>query len=209
MKRLRDSELTLLDDNFYKRDTLTVAKELVGKVLQHTTPGGVISVIINETEAYTQDEASCHAFSGKSERNRAMFMEGGYIYIYKIYGMHRCINFVTEFEGRGCAVLLRGVLPLESTDLLVGTAKKKAKLLDGPAKLMKSMSIPFEYYGMKINDETCPIKIYDSSYDPLDLKETPRIGISKAQDLPWRFIATQFNNYENTTVVKRRKKVKE
>jgi DNA-3-methyladenine glycosylase len=126
-----------------------------------------------------------------------MFMEGGHIYIYKIYGMHRCINFVTEYEGRGCAVLLRGVLPLESSELLLGTAKNVCKLLDGPAKLMKNLSIPFEYYGMKINDESCPIKIYESDYEPLDLKETPRIGISRAQDLPWRFIASEFTNYEN------------
>ena len=197
MKRSREQSFKLLEDDFYKRDTLTVAKELVGKVMQHTTPKGVISVIINETEAYTQDEASCHAFSGKSDRNRAMFMEGGHIYIYKIYGMHRCINFVTEYEGRGCAVLLRGVLPLESSELLLGTAKNVCKLLDGPAKLMKNLSIPFEYYGMKINDESCPIKIYESDYEPLDLKETPRIGISRAQDLPWRFIASEFTNYEN------------
>jgi DNA-3-methyladenine glycosylase len=205
MKRSREQSLKLLEDDFYKRDTLTVAKELVGKVMQHTTSNGVISVIINETEAYTQDEASCHAFSGKSDRNRAMFMEGGHIYIYKIYGMHRCINFVTEYEGRGCAVLLRGVLPLESSELLVGTAKNICKLLDGPAKLMKSLSIPFEYYGMKINDESCPIKIYESHYEPVDLKETPRIGISKAQDLPWRFIASEFTNYESPGP-KRRKK---
>mmetsp|Transcript_13650 Transcript_13650/g.25741 ORF Transcript_13650/g.25741 Transcript_13650/m.25741 type:complete len:216 (-) Transcript_13650:1726-2373(-) len=182
----------LLPQAFYTRDTLTVARELVGKLLEHTTPQGKIVTIINETEAYTQDEASCHAFKGKSERNRAMFMEGGYIYIYKIYGMHRCINFTTEHEGRGCAVLLRGVLPYRGDELLVGKGKKKEKWLDGPAKLMNSMQIPFDYYGMYLLDEGCPLKIYDAGLNPLDLQATPRIGISQAKELEWRFIAKKF-----------------
>lgn len=184
----------LLPQSFYARDTVTVAKDLVGKLLEHRTDRGTILTIINETEAYTQDEPSCHAFKGKTERNRAMFMEAGHVYIYRIYGMHRCINFTTEHEGRGCAVLLRGVLPYRGDELLVGKAKKKEKLLDGPAKLMNAMQIPYDYYGMNLLDESCPVKIYDGGMSPLDLKETPRIGISQAKELEWRFIAKKFGS---------------
>jgi DNA-3-methyladenine glycosylase len=184
----------VLPQSFYARDTVTVARELVGKLLEHRTERGSIITIINETEAYTEDEASCHAFKGKTERNRAMFMEGGFVYIYRIYGMHRCINFTTEHEGRGCAVLLRGVLPYSGDELLVAKTKRKERSLDGPAKLMNAMQIPFEYYGMNLLDDACPLKIYDGGLSPLDLQATPRIGISQAKELEWRFIAKKFSN---------------
>jgi DNA-3-methyladenine glycosylase len=94
--------MTELPKEFYARDTLEVTKDLIGKVMVYTRPDGTkISTIINEAEAYTEEEESCHAYRGKSERNRAMFMDAGHIYIYKIYGAHQCINFVTEHSGKG------------------------------------------------------------------------------------------------------------
>jgi len=193
MKRARSPIKKLLDKEFYARDTLTVAQELVGKVLEHKTSEGTISVIINETEAYSEEEPSCHAYKGKTKRTRAMFEEASTIYIYNIYGMHKCINFITEVAGKGCGVLLRGVLPLRGTEHLLGKAKNVAKLLDGPAKLVKSMKIPMDYYGMSLLDEECPLKIYDEGYSAQDIKATPRIGISQAKELEWRFIAKKFS----------------
>lgn len=196
MKRDRaENQSRELTREFYARDTLTVARDLIGKVLVHRVPDlGEIACIINETEAYNQDEPSCHAYGGPSKRNAAMFMEGGHIYLYYIYGKNICINFVTEHAGRGCAVLLRGVLPLRGTELLLTPGKSnKAKLLDGPAKLVKNMRIPMDYYGKDMLDADCLVKIYDEGYEPEDLKTTTRIGISKAQELEWRFIAKKFN----------------
>jgi DNA-3-methyladenine glycosylase len=83
------SELIELTKSFYERNTLEVTKDLIGKVMRFTNvDGNEISVIINEAEAYSEEEASCHAFKGKSERNKAMFTDAGNIYIYRIYGMH-------------------------------------------------------------------------------------------------------------------------
>ena len=195
MKRVRaESQSSELPRSFFARDTLTVSKELVGKVLVHRVPNiGEIACIINETEAYNQDEASCHAFGGPSKRNAAMFKEGGHLYLYYIYGKNICLNFVTEQAGRGSAVLLRGVLPLRGTELLLTQGKSnKAKLLDGPAKLVKNMRIPMDYYGRDMLEQECPLKIMDEGYEPEDLKTTTRIGISKAKELEWRFVAKKF-----------------
>ena len=195
MKRGRaDSQSTELTKEFYTRDTLTVARDLIGKVLIHTVPNiGQIATIINETEAYNQDEPSCHAYGGINKRNAAMFQAGGHIYLYYIYGRNICLNFVTEQAGRGCAVLLRGVLPLRGTDLLLTQGvKDKAKELNGTAKLVKNMHIPMDYYGKSMLSEDCPLKIVDEGYEPEDLTVTKRIGISKAQELEWRFVAKRF-----------------
>ena len=197
MKRARSDSRKLLPKSFYEDDTLTVARNLVGKVLEHKSPYGTISVIINETEAYNQDEPSCHAYKGKTQRNRAMFGEAGLIYIYNIYGLNRCLNFVTEHKGRGCAVLLRGVLPLRGTEFLLTKVKNPKTILNGPAKLVKNMRIPMEYYGEDLLDPDFPLKIYDEGYQPEDLAATPRIGISQAKELEWRFIAKNFKQEDN------------
>lgn len=188
------SEIKLqLPLEFYQQDTVTVAKQIIGKVIEHMTPNGIIATIISEAEAYTQDEPSCHAFKGLTERNKAMFAEPGTIYLYYVYGQNLCINFSTEMSGRGCAVLIRGALPLRGNDLLLGGEgiKNKTKLINGPAKLVKSMRIPMSYYGKSVLDLASPVKIYDEGYRPKDLQTTPRIGISQAKDLPWRFVCKE------------------
>ncbi|OMJ67231.1 hypothetical protein SteCoe_35662 [Stentor coeruleus] len=187
---------TELDKEFYARNTVIVAKELVGKVMEHTTPEGVISVIISEAEAYSEEEASCHAYKGKSKRNEAMFGEPGLIYLYYIYGKNICINFVTDRPGKGCAVLIRASQPLRG-DHLLQDIKNKKKLMDGPAKMVKNLKIPFSYYGKSVLDDNCPLKLYDEGYEPVDMKTTPRIGISQAQDLPWRFVAKEFKKIDS------------
>ena len=182
-----------LDLNFFARDTVIVAKELVGKVMEHESSEGVISAIISEAEAYSEEEASCHAFKGKTKRNEAMFGQPGLIYLYYIYGKNICINFSTDRAGKGCAVLIRAAHPLKGQELL-GPIKNKKKLMDGPAKLVKSLKIPFDYYGKNVLDQSCPVKLYDEGWEPVNLQTTPRIGISQAKDLPWRFLAKEFTN---------------
>jgi DNA-3-methyladenine glycosylase len=201
VKRQREAEEEVkklqLPKEFFARDTLTVAKDLVGKVIEHTGPDGVISAIISEAEAYSEEEASCHAFKGKTKRNEAMFGEPGLIYLYYIYGKNICINFKTDKAGKGCAVLIRAGHPLKGTELLANVKNKK-KLMDGPAKLVKSLRIPFEYYGMSVLDENCPVKVLDEGWKPVNLQTTERIGISQAKELPWRFVTKEFTKEDDS-----------
>lgn len=191
-KRGRDEDRKLLEKEFFARNTVEVSRDIVGKVMEHTTPDGVFSAIICEAEAYSQEEASCHAYKGKTKRNEAMFAEPGTIYLYYIYGKNICINFSTDVAGKGCAVLIRAAHPLKGQELLP-SIKNKKKLMDGPAKMVKQLKIPFDYYGQSVLDSNCPLRIYDEGYKPTDLKVTERIGISQAKDLPWRFVCTNFS----------------
>ena len=191
-KRARDEDRQLLTKEFFARDTVTVSRELVGKVMEHHSPEGVLSAIICEAEAYSEEEASCHAFKGKTKRNEAMFAEPGTIYLYYIYGKNICINFSTDRAGKGCATLIRAAHPLRGQELLP-SIKNKKKLMEGPAKMVKNLKIPFDYYGKSVLDESCPIKIYDEGYQPINLQTTERIGISQAKDLPWRFVCKEFS----------------
>ena len=104
--------MKLLTKDFFLQDTVSVAKSLIGKELVYKNKDFEIGGIINETEAYTQEDPACHAFNGKiTKRNKVMFEEAGTIYIYLIYGMYHCLNIVTEDKNRGCAVLIRSIIP--------------------------------------------------------------------------------------------------
>jgi len=162
-KRGRDDR-QVLEKEFFARDTVEVSREIVGKVMEHTTPDGVFSAIICEAEAYSQEEASCHAFKGKTKRNEAMFAEPGTIYLYYIYGKNICINFSTDVAGKGCAVLIRAAHPLKGQELLA-PVKNKKKLMDGPAKMVKQLRIPFEYYGQRVNGINKSIGLIDKVWE--------------------------------------------
>jgi DNA-3-methyladenine glycosylase len=97
-----------LNREFFERDTLVIAKDLLGAVLCRKVDGIVKKGIIVETEAYTQEDPSCHAYR-RTKRSETMFKEAGLSYVYFTYGMHHCMNIVTESKERGCAVLIRAV----------------------------------------------------------------------------------------------------
>lgn len=157
--------------DFYNRNVVEVAKDLLGKKLVFGSFRGVIT----ETEAYGgyDDEAS-HAFKGPTIRSNIMFGPPGYTYVYMIYGIYHCFNVVTDEESQASAVLIRG-LKLEE-DLH----------LDGPGKLCRYLGIRKEHTGINIvTSNNCYIEkgITISSYHT-----TTRIGIKKATNKPWRFI---------------------
>ncbi len=159
-----------LPHDFFNRPTLDVAQDLLGKTLVV----GAHSGIINETEAYNQEDPASHAFNGrKSARNETMFRRAGHLYVYFIYGVHYCANIVTEDEGRGCAVLLRGVVGI-----------------NGPGRLCKAFGLNKSHNGIDLTDRNSPIYIEDRGHTFSSIKTTPRIGISKAESLHWRFIGT-------------------
>lgn len=163
-----------LSRDFFLQDTLIVAKNLLGAVLCRNIDGKIQKGIIVETEAYTQEDPSCHAFR-RTKRSETMFKKGGLSYVYFTYGMHHCMNVVTEPEERGCAVLIRALEPvcenLENTN--------------GPAKLCKQMQITRELN--EIDLIKSDILWIEKGSTPPEIITTTRIGITQATDFPWRF----------------------
>ena len=178
--------------DFFERNTVTVAKELLGFELCYKTPEGLVGGIISETEAYTEDDPACHAFMGKqTSRNASMFLSGGHIYIYFIYGMYHCLNFVTEKEGTGAAVLIRELQPTTGLELIKKNRpkiKNNKHLLNGPSKLMLGLNINPQLNGQNLWQKNLPITLNHHSL-PKNIFEYERIGITKGTDKKWRFKA--------------------
>lgn len=184
-----------LPKEFYTRDVVTVAKELLGKYfIKHEKNFDYITKIV-ETEAYdgSIDEAS-HTFIGMTERNKIMFNEGGYLYVYFTYGFHYCANIVTGEKGKGTAVLIRAVEPIEPIDKMArnrfGRKLKSEKeifnLTSGPGKVCQALKIDKKFYGIDLTGDK--IFLADNEIIPEEnIVVTHRIGIKKSLHLPWRF----------------------
>lgn len=169
-----------LFNTFFQRDTITVAKELLGKII---SVNGFRCRIV-ETEAYGKDSAS-HAFK-RTERSALMYDTSAHVYVYLIYGMYNCINFTTEKEGQPGAVLIRAVEPLNKTEELKkrrGT-DKISNLCSGPGKLCQALGIDRNLNGSKLGKE---VKVYDDGYKVEKIGKSSRVGIKDALDLKWRF----------------------
>ena len=156
---------------FYRRPTLTVAAELLGKVLVHVRRGAPTSGIIVEVEAYTQDDPASHSFRGPTKRNDVMFGPPGRLYVYLVYGMHHCVNIVTGPPGDGQAVLIRAVT----------CADADPRSTNGPGKLCRRLGID-----MSMNGSLATL-FDDGMPPPALLVGTSRIGITKAVDFELEF----------------------
>jgi DNA-3-methyladenine glycosylase len=133
--------------------------------------------LITETEAYLgKDDPACHAARGKTTRNAVMFGPAGFSYVYFIYGMYYCLNFVTEEEGTPAAVLIRGLMMIEPSPLH----------LNGPGKLCRHLGITRDHNGIDVVTSDF-LYVKDSPFLP-DFEATPRIGIKKGQEKLWRFV---------------------
>lgn len=191
----------VLSKTFYKQDTLTVAKSLLGKVLIHNSHLGRISGMIVETEAYlgSLDPAS-HTHRGETIRTRAMFGEPGHAYIYFTYGMYFCFNVVTAPKGTGEGVLIRALQPIDGIDLMYknryktepdinlnnNVNKKVINLTNGPAKLVIAMGVTKDHYGVDLIKSD--LQIHEGEMiNESNIVTTTRIGIKEAADLPYRF----------------------
>ncbi|HCY35725.1 MAG TPA: DNA-3-methyladenine glycosylase [Candidatus Margulisbacteria bacterium] len=174
--------------SFYLNDTLSVAKALLGKILVRYLNGKRLAGIIVETEAYLENEESCHAYRGITARTKTMFEEGGIAYVYLIYGMYYCLNIVTESQGKGCAVLIRAVEPVDGIEIMQQLRKKTGlhDLASGPGKLAQAFNITKLDNGLDIAAGTALTIENHNDKDP-EIMTTPRIGIKKAKDLPYRF----------------------
>ena len=164
-----------------------VAPRLLGAVLERELDGVVVRVRIIETEAYHQTDAASHSYRGQTPRTAVMFGPAGYLYVYFTYGMHYCMNVVTGSEGEGSAVLIRAVEPLDGAELLADRRGKTGiELTNGPAKLCQALGIDKAMNGHNLQQP--PLRLLPGEQVPAaDIVQTTRIGISQAQDVPWRF----------------------
>lgn len=170
--------MKIIEPEFFNRNTIEVAKSLLGMVLCRNINGRIKRGIIVEAEAYTQEDPSCHAYRGATKRSKTLFDKPGTIYVYFTYGMHHCFNVVTENEGRGCAVLIRALEPLEQCEFQT----------NGPAKLCKAFNITRELNGVDGTKKVDGIWFeYGEEIPPENTVQTTRIGIKEAADYPWRF----------------------
>lgn len=173
-----------LPNNFFKKPTLQVAKNLLGCILVN----GKTSGIIVETEAYLKDDPASHSFNGKTSRNQIMFGEAGKTYIYFTYGMHHCFNVVTNKKGIGEAVLIRALQPLAGIELMKRRRKTQDiyNLCSGPAKLVQALAIKKKQNN---HDLTKPplLIIFPNKKQKFKIVQTKRIGISRGKSLLYRF----------------------
>ncbi|MEL6904036.1 MAG: DNA-3-methyladenine glycosylase [Planctomycetota bacterium] len=168
------------------------APGLLGCVLRSRAGGYEVSGRIVETEAYLPEgDAASHSFRGETKRCRSMFARAGTAYVYLIYGMHRCFNVATGAVGRGEAVLIRALEPLEGVDAMRarrGDTISDRNLCRGPGRLAQALGIELEYDGVDLLDAGSPITLEPGPREPPAHERSARIGITKAADLPLRFV---------------------
>jgi DNA-3-methyladenine glycosylase len=177
-----------LGRSFYRRSALEVAPDLLGRVLVRRTPSGRrVAARIAEVEAYQPDDEASHAFRGPTPRNRSMFGPPGHLYVYLSYGMHCCMNVVTEATGIGMAVLLRSAEPIEGLDDMRRRRRGASDrdLLRGPGRWARAFGVDRGHDGA---DLVRGGELWVEAGEPAAAIATgPRVGISVATDLPWRF----------------------
>ena len=174
---------------FFARDPVVLARDLLGRTLFYRTSEGLLAGRIVETEAYTGEaDPASHAFRGRTARNAVMFGPAGHAYVYFTYGMHHCLNVTAHVRGNAGAVLLRALEPLAGMEIMRarGDLGPAARLLSGPGKIGRA-------FGLTLNDNgrdftRGPLGIATGTPpSPRQVAVSPRIGISRAADLPYRF----------------------
>jgi len=191
-----------LTREFFDRDTVQVARELLGKQIVRVLEDGTRLVCsITETEAYVGAvDKACHAYGYKrTPRTQTLFAPPGTAYVYLIYGMYHCLNFVTEREGEPCAVLIRGGKAVKNVDIIAEnrfgckenelTAYQRKNFLNGPGKLCKGLLLTRVHNGLDLLDPAGELYVCDGP-SPTSIHVGKRIGIDYAEEaihFPWRF----------------------
>jgi DNA-3-methyladenine glycosylase len=186
----------LVPREFFNHPADKVAPELLGCVLEHETPEGLVAVALTEVEAYMGEaDPASHAWRGRTARNAVMFGPPGHAYVYFTYGMHFCVNLVCQAEGTASAVLLRAGRVVAGEELACarrarhGSALPARELARGPARLCQALAIDRVLDGADVCDPASPLRIRPASpVDPAtEIVRGPRVGISRATDVEWRF----------------------
>ena len=177
-----------LPREWFTRDTASVAKDLVGAEIVFFNGENLLAARIVETEAYLgEGDHACHAARGQTKRNGAMFEQGGVLYVYHIYGIHRCANVVTDAKAKGCAVLLRAAEPLLGTELMIKNREcdNERMVLRGPGNLAKAFGFGIEHNYARCDSSELWFQKRNNNFN---IETTTRIGISASVELPLRFI---------------------
>ncbi|MEW6767685.1 MAG: DNA-3-methyladenine glycosylase [Pseudomonadota bacterium] len=171
-----------LTKQFFSRSVHKVAPDLIGATLLVNGVGGIVT----EVEAYHHTEPAAHSYRGPTPRNMVMFGPAGFLYVYRSYGIHWCMNFVCEKEGSASAVLVRAIQPTHG----IASMRRRRGLQDernlcsGPGKVCEALSVSDKLNGHAL-DET-PIAVFPRASKP-EIISGVRIGITKAAELPWRY----------------------
>ena len=178
---------TVLDRDFYSRPAIEVARDCLGKILVHGKTAGRIV----EVEAYLGvDDGAAHAWRGVTDRTRVIFGEPGHAYVYFIYGMYECLNFVCEPAGQAGCVLIRALEPIAGLSTMRRrrpSAKRVEDLANGPGKLTLAMGITRKLNGADLTAGA--LQVRRSRNEPaIEVLTTPRIGITHCADWPLRFV---------------------
>lgn len=181
--------MRIISRDFYARPAASVARDLLGKVLVRRVGSRSLAGRIVETEAYSSDDPASHAFRGRTERNRALFGEVGYAYIYQTHGRNFCLNVVAKKGKPAGGVLIRALEPLEGIDLMRRSRPGAGPrgLTSGPGNLTKAMRIDKRLYGADLTKEG-PLFIGDDGAPKPKVRRTPRIGVTAAREKRWRFV---------------------
>jgi DNA-3-methyladenine glycosylase len=173
---------------FFDRPVLEVARDLVGCVVTHEDTAGVIV----ETEAYHQSEAACHAYVGVTPRTRVLFGPPARAYVYFSYGVHWMLNAVCEPAGVGAAVLIRALEPVDGIDHMRERRglEPLRQLCSGPGKLTQALGIGPELNDTDLLDGPVVFSDRPRAWRDVAIDVDVRVGITKAADLPWRFVAS-------------------
>lgn len=193
---------TKLNKNFFVRPTITVAKELLGKLLIRRENNKITACRITEVEAYIgEDDLACHASKGRTPRSETLYHQPGTAYVYLIYGMYYLLNVVTEKENFPAAVLLRACEP-------IGKNLSENSLV-GPGRLCRTLNITKEIHGQDLT-KSDKLWFADDGYNIPESKicSTPRIGVDYAKhcaNYPWRFFTKDSEAVSKTPKIKNRK----
>ncbi len=172
----------VLGRDFFARSVHEVAPDLIGVTLVVAGVGGPIV----EAEAYDQEDPASHAFRGRTARNAVMFGPPGYAYVYRSYGIHWCLNFVCDVEGRAEAVLIRALAPERGVEEMRARRAVLAEraLCSGPGKLCQALAITREHNGLALDEP--PFALLERDGEP-EIVTGPRIGITRAVEHSWRY----------------------
>jgi len=177
----------ILPRSFYMRDAVTVARELLGKILVNGDTAGMIV----ETEAYPGgDDLASHSAAGITGRTKVIFGPPGHAYVYLCYGMHACMNIVAEPEGTAGCVLIRALEPVAGVEAMRArrhAVRRDSELASGPGKLTKALGITLGHYGVDLTRGEFVVR-EPVRPERFDIEVTPRIGITKCAERPLRFV---------------------
>ena len=188
---------TVISTDWLDRSVLIVAPELIGCTLvRQLSNGQQLRGKIVEVEAYQEGDPACHAYRKQTKRNQIMFGSAGYVYVYLIYGIYHCLNFVTDQAEFPSAVLIRALElnPVTLASIPLKPKEKPERVAAGPGKLCQAMQIDLALYGTKLASGQ-PMWLESRSADwqvgldtgKIELVQTTRIGLTQGLDLPWRW----------------------